>query len=115
MTLNFGKQRLRLIALVVDSANADILAGIPFCKRNSVEVSIRNDEIYINDEVIKYGQGPHPVNPRIFKADAILLRSNSTSVIHHGEFLQVHCPDLMNYDGDIFLLNADFELISITR
>ena len=101
--LNFGDQKLRLTALVVESADTDILAGIPFCKRNSVEVCIKKDEIYIDSKVVKYGQGPRPTNPRIFKAESILLHSNSTSVIYPGESLTLDCSELKDYDGDIAL------------
>ena len=101
--LNFGQERLRLTALVVESADTDILAGIPFCKRNSIEVSIKKDEIYIGDQVVKYGQGPQPTNPRIFRTDSVLLRSNTSSVLYPGETLDVCCPDLHGFDGDVAL------------
>lgn len=101
--LNFGKERLRLTALVVESADTDILAGIPFCKRNSIEVSIKDDEIYIKDQILKYGQGPQTTNPRIFKADSVLLRSDSTSVIYPGETINISCSDLFGFDGEVAL------------
>lgn len=101
--LTFGKERLRLTALVVESTDTTILAGIPFCKRNSIEVSIKNDEIYIKDQVVKYGQGfqPSTTRPRIFKADSVLLRSNSSAVIYPGESLDVPCADLSCFDGEV--------------
>ena len=50
--LDFGSERLRLIALVVESADADILGGIPFCRRNKIEVSLAKEEIYIRNKVV---------------------------------------------------------------
>ena len=103
VVLDFGREKLRLIALVVESADTDILGGIPFCKRNSIEVCIKNDELYVRDKIVKYGQGPQPKNPRIFKADSILLRSDAASVIYPGEVFNVSCNELSDFDGDLAL------------
>ena len=58
--LDFGSEKLRLIALVIVTTDTDILGGIPFCKRNNVEISMNKEEIYIRNKVIKYGDGPEP-------------------------------------------------------
>ena len=34
--LNFGAKRLRLAAIVIENADADILGGIPFCRNNNI-------------------------------------------------------------------------------
>ena len=99
--MNFGTKRLRLVALVVESADADILGGIPFCKKNRIEISLSKEEIYIGDLTVKYGQGPQPFQSRVFKADSFLLRSPVAKVLYPGEKLDLVCPEQYECDGEI--------------
>ena len=101
VVLNFGTERLRLVALVVESADADILGGIPFCRKNNIEVSLRNEEVYIGNFTVKYGQGPHPPQSRVFKADSFLLRSPEPKVLYPGEKFDISCPDEYACDGQV--------------
>ena len=101
VTLNFGPLRLNLVALVVEHADADILAGIPFCKRNDVEISMRKEEIYIGNKTVKYGQGPTPSHSRVFKTDSFLLRSPVARVLYPGETLDISCPNEYSCTGEV--------------
>ena len=98
--INFGSVRLRLVALVVESADADILAGIPFCKRNNIEVSMGKEEIYVRNQTVKYGEGPQPSSSNIFKADSFLIRSPVSTVLFPGEQLDVSCPMHFTCNGE---------------
>ena len=90
VVLEFGTERLRFIALVIENADSDILGGMPFCKRNGIDVSLLSDEIYIRGKVIKYGDSPGgPKGTRVFKAAALLLRSPVSTVVFPDESLQV--------------------------
>ena len=91
--LDFGSVKLRLVALVIESTDADILGGIPFFRRNNIELSMRKEEIYIHDKVVKYGQGPQPLGSNIFKAESFLVRSPVSTVLFPGEKLDIPCPD----------------------
>ena len=42
ITLNFDDMQLPINALVVDQLDCDILAGVPFCKDNNLEVHLRH-------------------------------------------------------------------------
>ena len=101
VVMNFGTKRLRLVALVVESADADILGGVPFCKKNNIEISLSKEEIYIGDLTVKYGQGPQPYQSRVFKADSFLLRSPVAKVVYPGEKMDLVCPDQYGCDGEV--------------
>ena len=101
VVMNFGVRRLRLVALVVESADADILGGVPFCKKNNIEISLSKEEIYIGDLTVKYGQGPQPFQSRVFKADSFLLRSPTAKVLYPGEKMDLACPDQYGCDGEV--------------
>ena len=99
--LEFGSEKLRLIALVIESTDADILGGIPFFRRNNIELSMKKEEIYIRNKVIKYGQGPEPLGSNIYKAESFLVRSPITTVLYPGEQLDIPCPSSFNCDGEV--------------
>ena len=55
LTLNLGELKLPITALVLDSLDCDILAGIPFCKVNDIQIHLRSVCMYIGDLKIPYG------------------------------------------------------------
>ena len=99
--LDFGSEKLQLNALVIESTDADILAGVPFCKRNNIEISMSKEEIYIRNKVIKYGQGPKPRGSNIFKAESFLVRSPVATVLYPGESLDISCPSTFTNDEEV--------------
>ena len=58
INLSFGSALLKLSALVVESMDSDILAGVPFCMTNNIEFSFSKQEIYIQGNPIQYGAYP---------------------------------------------------------
>ena len=55
---SFGSLTLNLTALVVESMDSDILAGVPFCMSNQIEFSFSKQEIYIQGKTIGNGTQP---------------------------------------------------------
>ena len=53
--LSFGNIVLPLTALVVESMDSDILAGVPFCHRNNIEFSFAKQVVYIQGKAFPYG------------------------------------------------------------
>ena len=65
-TISFGKLELVVEGIVNNSIDCDILAGIPFCKDNDVDVLCRGELISIGNEggrpvLIKYGSEPESI------------------------------------------------------
>ena len=61
-TLNFGSMDLPITAIVIDSLDCDVLAGIPFCKENDVQVHLKEVLITINSLCIPYGSKDNTLN-----------------------------------------------------
>ena len=78
--LKFGSEKLRLVALVIHSTDADILGGMPFFRRNNIELSMSKEEIYIRNTVVKYGQGPDPTGSSFFKAESFIVETPASTV-----------------------------------
>ena len=53
--LHYGNITMKLSALVVESMDSDMLAGVPFCRLNGVEFSFSKEQIYIQGKTIPYG------------------------------------------------------------
>ena len=86
--LHYGDIVMHLSALVVESMDSDILAGVPFCRNNNLEFSFAKEEIYIQGKVIKYGS--HSSVRSV--ATTSILRNTSPTVLYPGEFLEISNP-----------------------
>ena len=95
--LQFGHIVMKLSALVVESMDSDILAGVPFCRLNGVEFSFAKEEIYIQGKTISYGSQPS-VNT---VATSSILRNSSPTVIYPGEYLEISSPAFEQYGGEV--------------
>ena len=54
MTLNFSSISLPLTALIIDSLDCDVLASVPFCKENDIQVHLKDEKISIGNSKVPY-------------------------------------------------------------
>ena len=101
ITLQFSKYSLPLTALVVDTLDCDVLAGVPFCRENDVQVHLKNEHIMINDIKIPYGGKLPPQCSDIYRTESLILRSDSAKFILPGEFLEFSSDSLKDFDGEV--------------
>ena len=76
-TVSYGNCELTIDALITDSLDCDILAGVPFCKLNHVDIHLREEAISIAGMRIPYGSKPNPQHHEIRRSDSIILRNDS--------------------------------------
>ena len=60
-SIAFGDMNLQVDGLVNDQIDYDILAGVPFCKANNIDVLLSKDMISINGKLIPYGSKPESI------------------------------------------------------
>ena len=79
MTLQFAGINLPVTALVLDKLDCDILAGIPFCKSNDIQIHMKSESISIGDIKIPY-RARDIVKPFIInRAESVIVRNDSAS------------------------------------
>ena len=101
ITLNFSSISLPLTALVVDSLDCDVLAGVPFCKENDIQVHLKDEKISIDNSKVPYGCKPKSICHDIFRTESLILRNDSAKVILPGEFLEFSSESLKQFDGEV--------------
>ena len=101
--LTLGNIQLSITALVMDTLDCDILAGIPFCKSNDVHVHMKAEQITIGNVTIPYGAGRHLSRPnsRIRRVDSCVVRNEKSQVVLPGEYVEVSSNDLANFNGEV--------------
>ena len=52
INLCYEDMTLPLSALVVESMDTDILAGVPFCHNNNIELSFGKQEVYVRGKAV---------------------------------------------------------------
>ncbi|KAK3085124.1 hypothetical protein FSP39_024755 [Pinctada imbricata] len=96
ITLCRDKRVLHLDALVVNDLDVDVLAGMPFMKRNDVGIRPSKNQVTIGDSlVIQYlsDNSPSKVH-HVRRAHAYILRSEPTqTVVWPGSFLELKIPN----------------------
>ena len=97
INLHFGNIGMNLSALVVESMDSDILAGVPFCRANDVEFSFSKEEIYLQGRTIGYGSHS---SVRSVSSSSI-LRNCLPTVLYPGEYLEINNPSLELYNGEV--------------
>ena len=93
-TLHYGSVALRLNALVIEDMDSGILAGIPFCKSNDIDICFKKDELYFHGKTIKYGSNYQGSNSSIYLATSHILRNPSGTVLYPGDFVDLPCSAL---------------------
>ena len=99
--LSFGDYELPIEALVTEALDCDILAGVPFCKSNNIDVHLGAEEISLNQKRIPYGSRPNSIQHDIYRVQSTVLRNDSTSVVYPGEYLEIHNQAISHYEGEV--------------
>ena len=112
MTLQFAGINLPVTALVLDKLDCDILAGIPFCKSNDIQIHMKSESISIGDIKIPYG-ARDIVKPFIInRAESVIVRNDSAKVIMPGEYVASIARVIQ---GSVRIPNLTNEPVSITK
>ena len=121
MTLQLAGINLPVTALVLDKLDCDILAGIPFCKSNDIQIHMKSKSISIGDIKIPYG-ARDIVKPFIInRAESVIVRNE---VIMPGEYVEIYADadELKSFDGEVAIeprtespLSGQWPIPSITR
>ena len=89
--LHYGSVTLQLNALVIEIMDSDILAGIPFCKFNSLQIDFDKDELHFKGKTVFYGSNHQGKNSSIRMAKCHILRNPTSTVLYPGEFVDLDC------------------------
>ena len=101
-TIYYGSLELHVDGLVNDSlTDCDILAGVPFGKRNKVTLPLHTETIIIDGVTIPYGSKPATIQHDIYRAESVVLRNNTTKVLLPGDFVEFSSPSLSPYEGEV--------------
>ena len=79
-SLYYGSVKLKLNVLVIEIMDSDVLAGIPFCKSNALDISFTKDEIYFQGKTVKYGSKHQGSSSSIRMAMSHILRNPYSTV-----------------------------------
>ena len=106
-TVSYGKLELHVEGLVNDSLDCDILAGVPFCTDNNVDVLLSKSLISIGDglkqppTLIAYGSKPSSIQHDVYRVESDVLRNGSQKVLLPGEFLELEGGNIHSYEGEV--------------
>jgi hypothetical protein len=100
ITLTRGATPFVLEAVVVEDLDCDILAGVPFMKKNKIVLDLPNDSIIIaNKYHLPYSSNPdHDLSSDVRHSKSFLLRASSKEVILPGDFLELKSPPELKDD-----------------
>ena len=99
--LSFKDFDLPIEALVTNSLDCDILAGVPFCKSNNIDVHMGSETISINGSRVPYGSKPTSVHEIFRVSTSAILRPASTTVVYPGNYLEINDSNISNYEGEV--------------
>ena len=99
--VTFGKLELKVEALITDTMDCDVLAGIPFGMDNDVTVHMRSQEVSIMGVTVPYGAQSPPPTHDIRRLEAVILRNDTSRVVYPGEFVEIQSTSLSNYEGEV--------------
>ena len=99
--ISFRDFTLPIEALVTDSLDCDILAGVPFCRNNDINAYMGSDEISIHGTRIPYGCNPSDQQDIYRVQTSSIIRNPSSTVIYPGEYLEINDSEFMNYEGEV--------------
>ena len=80
-----------------------ILAGMPFCRHNNVEMSISKELFFIKGKTIPFGSHSHPVKAhnQIRSINCCTLRNGTSTVLYPGDFVEIQNDSLSSYEGEV--------------
>ncbi len=113
--------KLPIDGLVTESLDCDILAGVPFCKANNIDIHLSSEQISLNGKFIAYGSQPESIKHEIFAQSAV-LRNDKSRAIFPGEYIEISSSNLGEYEGEVAVepridspLQGHWPLRSISR
>ena len=92
---------LPITALVLDKLDCDILAGIPFCKANDIQVHLKSECISVRDVKIPYGARGIGRVYDIKHTESSVVHNNSTKVLMPGDFVEIYADELKSFNGEV--------------
>lgn len=92
---------LPIEALVTDSLDCDILAGVPFCRNNNINAYMGSDEISIHGTRIPYGCKPSDQHEVFRVQTSAIIRTTNPAVIYPGEYLEISDSGFDQYEGEV--------------
>ena len=87
--ISFGYSELSIDGLINNSLDCDILAGVPFCRANNIEIHLRQEEISIDGKRIPYGSKPDSIQHDILYTESVILRNDTSKVLYPGEYMEI--------------------------
>ena len=99
LSLSFGSLSLPITALVIDSLDCDILAGVPFCKENNISVHLQKESISIQNIFVKYGGKPE--NHDIYRTECFVIHNDKPKSLFPGDYVEYASESLIGFDGEI--------------
>ena len=99
--ISFRDFTLPIEALVTNSLDCDILAGVPFCRNNDINAYMGSDEISIHGTRIPYGCKPTDQHEVYRVQTSYILRTPSQTVIYPGEYLEVNVSDFEKHESEV--------------
>ena len=99
-TIQFGDVVMPITGLVMDNLDCDILAGVPFCEENRIDVHLHKREISIDSVRIPYGARPQK-QAEIYSAESLILSSSEKNVLMPGDYMEYEHKSLSNYEGEV--------------
>jgi hypothetical protein len=89
-------------ALVVKDLDSDILGGTPFLKTNGIVIDFPTSTIYIDKKPVKYNiQLDQGDSTQIRRIQSCLLKTNSHSILHPGDFIEIPVPEGFRKDEEV--------------
>ena len=102
VTLNRGKKKFTLDAIVVKNLDCDVLVGMPFLKFNGIVLDFPSETIVIDGEhYISYSQKETTPRVRRLQTESFLLRAKNKEILLPGEFLELEVPHEITEGSDI--------------
>ena len=98
VNLSFGNKVLKLSALVTETMDSDIIAGVPFCRCNNIEISFAKQQIFVDGKTVDYGAQPSRAKQGNVSS---ILRTSTHTVVYPGEFIEIKDPKLAVFDDEI--------------
>ena len=105
ITLWYGNISLTLNALVVEKMENHILAGMPFCRQNNIEMSLGKELFFIKGLTIPFGSNSQtpPSKNYIRSVNCCTLRNGNSTVLYPGDLVEIKSSVLLTYEGEVAL------------
>ena len=99
-SVSFGDLELGVEGLINAQLDYDILAGVPFCKKNKIDVLLSKELISINGQLIPYGSRPESIQHSVFRTESVILRNDKERVLFPGDYLEISSNQLSSYENE---------------